>query len=133
MANYITLFNNENDYRSFNEGQDFTKPNTSHCIDENHVHYSPYDFSDRYLTFVALEDGATFTFNGTSTNVASYSVDGGETWTEIASGVSTPSIDTGEKILWKGQMIPVSDDQNNIYGIGKFTSSKKFDAEGNVM
>lgn len=112
----------------------FVKPNVSHCIQENEVHYNPYDYSDRYLTFIAREDGATFTFNGTTVddvvNKASYSTDNGETWTDIASGMSTSPINSGERILWRGEMTPNS---SNYQGIGRFTSTKTFDIEGNVM
>jgi len=138
MGKYLKLFENHSGYTAFINGgggdSPFLKPNVSYCENSEHVHFNPYDYSDRYLTFIAREDGATFTFNGTTvddvTNVASYSLDNGTTWMQIASGVSTPSINTGERILWKGEMTPRS---SRPWGIGSFTSTKEFDIEGNVM
>ena len=136
MGKYLKLFSNHAEYDAFLETEDFIKPNVSHCIQENDVHYNPipHDYSKDYLTFVALEDGATFTFNGATvnniTNKASYSLDDGNTWTEIESGVSTSSINTGDKILWKGEMTP---NTGWSLGIGNFTSTKTFDVEGNIM
>ena len=67
MSKYLKLFNNHTQYETFIGGggdTPFVRPNVSHCIGENHVHYNPYDYSDRYLTFVALEDNSTFAFDG---------------------------------------------------------------------
>jgi hypothetical protein len=50
-----------------------------------------------YLTFEALED-TTFTF---SKNDLQYSIDNGVTWTTLAKGTASPTINTGNKILWK--------------------------------
>lgn len=134
MGKYLKLFNNHSLYNEYLTSDNFIRPNVSHCIQENEVHYNPYDYSDRYLTFVALEDGATFTFNGTTgdniNNVALYSTDDGETWVQIASGVPTPSINSGDRILWKGEMTPTL---SYPYGIGTFTATKNFDAEGSIM
>ena len=42
MSNYLKLFNNHNEYTAFTQTEDFVKPNVSHCIQENEVHYNPY-------------------------------------------------------------------------------------------
>ena len=136
MSKYLRLFNNHAEYLAFTQTSDFLLPNVSHCISENDVHYNPipHDYSKDYLTFVARENGATFTFNGTTvdevTNKASYSLDDGNTWTEIESGVSTPSVNRGKKILWKGEMTPSTSYPTCI---GTFTATAKFDVEGNIM
>ena len=83
-----------------------------------------HDYSMDYLTFVALEDG-TFKLSG---NTVNYSLDGGETWTSLASNTNTPTIHQGEKILFKAQLTP---DFSN--GVGTFVSTKKFNVEGNPM
>lgn len=38
---YIQLFNNHSNYTEFTETDEFVKPNVSHCIEENEVHYNP--------------------------------------------------------------------------------------------
>ena len=85
--------------------------------------------SNDFLRFIALEDG-TFSFYPTSGNVISYSLDSGETWTELSSGASTPTIQSGETVFWKGNMSHIDTTQN---GIGYFKSTGRFDVEGNIM
>jgi hypothetical protein len=42
MANkYLKLFNQHSEYTDFTQTADFVRPNVSHCIVENHVHYNP--------------------------------------------------------------------------------------------
>ena len=121
---YLKLFSSHSDYDAAKSSLD--KPNVSHCVQENEVHYNPiiHDYSQDYLTFVALEDG-TFKL---SENSVSYSLDEGKTWIELAANTNTPTITTGNKIMWKGTLSP-SDDN----GIGIFGSSGRFDAQGNIM
>ena len=83
----------------------------------------PYE--EQYLTFEALEDG-TFSF---TTNDLQYSLDDGVTWQTLTAGTSTPTISTGNKILWKQTgLAPASNS-----GIGTFSSTKKFNVYGNIM
>ena len=107
-------------------GGGMLRPNVSHCVNENEVHYNQiiHDYSKDYLTFVALEDG-TFRFDD---NAVNYSLDNGETWTELAAGTDSPTVTAGNKIMWKGALTPSS---NN--GIGRFSSTGQFDAQGNAM
>ena len=100
------------------------KPNVSHCIQENEVHYNPFSWNDEYLTFVALEDG-TFQL---STNAVSYSIDNGKTWSVLAADTATPTVTAGNKIMWKGELTPTSNE-----GVGTFSSTGQFDVKGNVM
>lgn len=91
---------------------------------------TPHDYSQDYLTFVALEDG-TFSFSGASTaNCLSYSTDSGATWSEPARYITTPTITNGNTVMWKGSgMSPKSG-----YGIGTFCqTATRFDAQGNIM
>lgn len=79
-----------------------------------------------YLTFVALEN-STFTFNGGSKNTSiQYSVNNGNTWVTLTSGVASPTISSGSKIMWK----LVS---KNDYNVGSFAASGNFEAKGNIM
>lgn len=41
MKEYIKLFNNHQEYEAFTQTDKFEKPNVSHCIEENDVHYNP--------------------------------------------------------------------------------------------
>ena len=132
MSKYIKLFENHAQYEAFIGGggdTQFIKPNVSHCIGENHVHYNPlpHDYSKDYLTFVALEN-TTFTFTPANDNVISYSIDNGHTWTDLAADTNTPTVTRGKKVLWRGKMTPTLSN-----GVGKFSSTGQFEAQGNVM
>ena len=60
----------------------------------------------------------------------SFSVDGGETWTTIERNRPTAPFNGGTKVLWKGNLQPMSEYE----GIGTFASNdKNFDVEGNIM
>lgn len=39
---YLKLFQNHSEYENFVSGGTMLKPNASHCVSENEVHYSPY-------------------------------------------------------------------------------------------
>ena len=85
--------------------------------------YNPYEF--KHLTFTALESG-TFTFTG---NDIDYSLDSGATWTTLSNGNATPTITAGSSILWKSSGLTPT----LSVGIGTFSSTANFTAEGNVM
>lgn len=101
----------------------------------------PYE--KQYLTFEALEAG-TFTLTIPATlgvnylQSVSYSLDGGLTWTKtdnVASTqvvITTPSVQTGDKVLWKGIGISYSTG-TGLSGAAKFTSAAKFKVYGNIM
>ena len=120
---YLKLFNTHTEYVAFTQTEDFIKPNVTHCVQENEVHYNPWSWADEYLTFVAKGNG-TFTFTPQSSNVISYSIDDGETWIEG----NSVSVNNGDKVMWKGIMTPQSSQ-----GIGKFSSTTNFDVQGNIM
>lgn len=134
MKEYIKLFNNHQEYEAFTQTDKFKRPNVSHCIEENEVHYNPFihDYSLDYLTFVALENNTSFGFTDRLRNYQLlYSLNNGSTWT-VLEGDNTVTINTDEKILWKGELIPTRKviDPSNI---GVFTSTKHFNAMGNIM
>ena len=78
---------------------------------------------DNYLTIVALEDGLTASL---STNAVEYCVDGDENWTTLAAGATSPAINTGQTLSFRGNLTPASSN-----GIGTFTISKSCDLTGN--
>ena len=84
-----------------------------------------HDYTYDYFTFEAKQAG-TFSF---TTNDLQYSLDGGSTWTVLTAGSSTPSLNVGDKILWKQTgLTPTSSN-----GIGTFSATGNFDVYGNVM
>ena len=80
----------------------------------------------RMLTFVATETG-TFKFSGNSVN---YSLDNGVTWRTLASNTNTPTVPAGGKIMFKAALTPST---SWPYGIGTFSSTGRFTAQGNPM
>lgn len=100
-------------------------PDDNNIVDID-IREDAHDYSKDYLTFEVLESGTTFSF---TTNNLQYSLDNGTTWSTLTSGSSTPSLDVGDKILWKQTgLTPTSSS-----GIGRFSSTGNFNAEGNVM
>ena len=98
------------------------------------------DPTTQYFTFVAKENG-TFSFRGTSSDkvdnsIIYYSLDEGASWTALARNVQSPTIQAGKRIMFKGTLTPfyykVSDEET-ISGIGGFSSTGRFDVEGNIM
>ena len=91
--------------------------------------YSQY--SGQFLTFIAQES-CSFNFTsyylGTFGNDMYYSLDDGLTWHEYANNEDTPTLSTGEKIMWRGSF---NTDGDN--GVGRFSSTGRFIVEGNVM
>ena len=104
-----------------------TTATTVTLVERNSQDCGGSDYSSKYFTFVAREAG-TFGFNSASTNTLSYSLDNGNTWVTLAKETNTPTVSTGQKIMWKSNFTP-------SYGsrLCHFYSSGKFDVEGNIM
>ena len=125
---YLKEFATQQEYEAYiNNNPDL--PNVSLIDEDESVKYNVKpDYSKEYLTFVALEDG-TFKFNKVGTgNDIQYSLDGGDTWVELSANENTPTIHQGEKIMWKAELTPSS-----VSGSGKFSSTGRYDVEGNPM
>jgi hypothetical protein len=60
--NYLKLFQTDAEYQIFKQSDKFIKPNVSHCVNENHVHYSPIPSPKDIVGSVAYYDGATVKF-----------------------------------------------------------------------
>jgi hypothetical protein len=120
---YVKLFKTTSFYNTYKQSADFVTPNVSLCEDApTTIHYEPYhDYSQDYLTFEALETG-TFTF----TSALSYSLDGGKTWTALATNTATPSVTVGNEICFKANL-------TSNMGIGTFSATGNFNAKGNPM
>ena len=98
----------------------------ANSTDCGYVPPTPGGYENQYLTFEAIEDG-TFTFTGRNSNSLSYSLDDGQTWTALASGTASPTVTSGNKIMWKGTCT------SDATGSGKFSSTGTFNAYGNAM
>jgi hypothetical protein len=122
---YIKKFETHAEYNTYINGSGALLPNVSACVDQADVHYNEeHDYSQDYLTFVALESG-TFTFHG---NAVNYSLDDGETWTSLASNTASPTVAAGNKIMWKTNLT-----NPGASGIGTFVSTGNFNVSGNIL
>ena len=122
IIEYLKLFSSHTDYEEYVTGGTMVKPNVSYCEDVKDVHYNPWTWADAYFTTVALE-GGTITFTPKNSNVISYSIDNGNTWTEG----NSVNVVNGVNVIWRGTMTP------STYGIGSFSSTCNFNTQGNVM
>ena len=153
MSKYLKLFETTSQYNDYINGSDVVLPNVSVAKDAPSTVYfnplPPHDYSNDYLTFVALEDG-TFTFNMDQklTTAAvpemSYSTDNGKTWTTVQNidnqivTVRTPTITRGNKVLWKSNAVQYCINPDYPYpstniGQGSFSSTSTYNVEGNIM
>jgi len=124
-------------------GGKVAKPNVSHCVQENEVHYNPKTWADEYFTTVALESGIiAFVINrylGTDyIKSISYSTDNGETWstTNNTDGKTADleiivNANIGDKILWKGDADSFANSDNDL--VSGFISNISVDVYGNIM
>ena len=85
---------------------------------------TPIDINN-YLTIEALENGLTASL---SINACEYCVDGDGNWKTLSANTSTSSINTGQTLSFRDNLIP-----NGLSGIGTFTISKKCNLKGNCM
>jgi len=69
MSTYLKLFNNHQSYDDFTKTSDFVKPNVSHCISENEVHYNPY--IPPFFCKLTLDDGSVVELEGSGQLVES--------------------------------------------------------------
>lgn len=77
-----------------------------------------------YLKFTTVDDnGSTYAFSNPGLE---YSIDGGE-WTTLAANTNTPNVPKNSNIRFRGYLTP------NGEGTGRFSSSGKFNAEGELM
>ena len=97
--------------------------NVVHCSDGD-IELYQYDYSKRYLEFVATS-GGTFAFSGrTTASTISYSTDQGKTWSTPAQVVSV-NVNSGDSVMWKGE-------QNSLDAIFEH-STASYKLYGNIM
>lgn len=139
MGQYLKLFNTHTNYQNFVNSGEMLRPNVSHCVVDQHVHYNPFiDYSKEYLTFESLEDDNTIYLKASDASITktiSVSTDNGSTWTECTSsstnvnGTTLATLNIGDKLLIKGE--------NSTYAtfskINCFKSTGQFEVKGNIM
>ena len=98
---------------------------------------TPTDYSTQYLTLEVVE-GGTIEFEATDESVSktiSYSLDNGETWTDLTSSTSYQSmggtLSVGDKMLVKG--INDAYASNDLGYYNHFISTAKINVYGNIM
>lgn len=94
------------------------------------VYPTTIDYSKQYLTLVAETDNVTVgLYGGVSSNIFQYSLDSGTTWNSLQIGQTSPSINQGDKIMFKASGVSI----NNNRGIGTIRPSAAAHVEGNIM
>ena len=121
MGKYLKLFNTHTEYQAFTQTSDFIKPNVSHCVQENEVHYNPW-----------VETRLIATYNITDKSMTSIMDDnsGASNFSEIEiDGVVQPSVitsyqfdTTGEHTVKYTLKDPTSIGKNSFKACGKLTS-----------
>ena len=137
---YLKLFETEQERLSCADIYDYV----AYVRESDKVYIHPYDYSQSYLTFIAKSNG-TFNFSGSSNeeyidneidkiiNSIQYSTDNGTTWSALTQN-ATIDVNTGDKVLWKGEMTPIADEDNEIFVFVTFSASTAtFNAQGNIM
>ena len=92
---------------------------------------TPHDYSADYLTYVALGDNFVLSWSTNFTNLLSYSLDSGATWSEPSIGFEVTLANSGDTIMLKGSGMTSS----NIYPIGNLRPDFTVDykVQGNIM
>ena len=134
---YLKQFMSKNEKEIFDENHNYDY--VSYTEDEEEANINETDYSLKYLTFVALEDGM-FSWSGFSNaeyevdNKISYSLDEGETWSEPQTIVDL-QVHAGDRVMWKGdEMQTLNEGMLFVNGVGIFRASTcQFDVEGNIM
>ena len=129
MANYITSFSSITAYDEAKNSLDY--PNVSLIENDSSLVYEKTyaptpSYSAQYLTFVAQEDGQFMIDEYAPDDYIQYSLDSGTTWVELAKDTYSPTVSSGNTIMWKAEYEPGSD------GCGTFKSTGNFIVEGNV-
>lgn len=96
-------------------------------IDKYYVCDACQDYENHYLTLVARGSGSIKKVRHSGT--FQYSKDEGYTWVN-ATSATTISVNNGDRVMFKGNLTPMG---QNLWGVGRFSASTQFEAEGNPM
>ena len=139
---FLKKFNTETQYDLAKNDFEWATVSLLKDVDEVRYMNKQEYYSTKYLTFEALESG-TFTLtvplsvDSTYMTSISYSLDNGETWNtttidNTAQTITTPTINAGDKVLWKG----VGKQMANSTLSGRyspFSSTGNFNVSGNIL
>ena len=91
--------------------------------------------SANYLKLKAIDTDTTYSFTNNAVSGSLYvSYDLGNSWNELGDDEKTLATQKGTTVMFKGDLYPSETvDRVSDGGIGMFTSSAPFDAEGNPM
>ena len=129
MDRYIKKFQTGNDIQDALDNLELLKPYTAYVVEGDYIDWNTKmrDYSKEYLTFVALED-TQYSFASALQYSLQYSTDNGNSWNTLSATQNTPTIQSGNKVLWKGNIYGT---QSN-YGV-IFSSTGRYSIEGNIM
>ena len=98
--------------------------------DEDYTPDEGYDDTSVFPLYFEAIEPMTVSF---STNDIEYSLNN-NTWNTLSVGVSTPSVNTGEKIYFRASgLVPMQDWDTRSMGIGTFSCTGKCNVGGNIM
>ena len=142
---HIKYFEEKAIYDSYINGNEAILPNVSYTVDTNEVFYnsSSNNSTKNYMYVEALEDDTLVSFKGLDLNSDSfyidpyntleYSVDQ-QTWNAISTDGTATTINTGEKLYFRGECTDIRlDNDSGTGGIGIFLLTKKYNVGGNIM
>lgn len=141
MGKYIKTFSSKNTYNTFALSGEIDTPNISYCTENNEVYYNAENYISQYFTIEALENGSIslnipIDIDTSYITSISYSTNNGNTWTTINNTnnrdtylIISVDVNSGDKVLWKGNAEALSDGQANAV----FSSTCRFNLYGNIM
>ena len=141
----LNIFNTHEDYDV--ESDSLPYPSVSYIAGSNSLCFTQKDtrrqYITQYLTFEALQRGSfSLMWGPTLTSEymtsVSYSIDNGETWVTTNNDgstrtVTTPTIDAGSKVLWKGIGKTMAMFIGNSGAYSRFSSTCRHNVSGNIM
>ena len=129
MDRYIKKYQTGNDVQDALDNLELLKPYTAYVVEGDYIDWNTKkrSYKNDYLTFVALED-TQYSFASALQYSLQYSTDNGNSWNTLSATQKTQTIQSGNKVLWKGNIYGT---QNN-YGV-IFSSTGRYNIEGNIM
>ena len=124
IKEYLHLFQTQQEHDAARTS-DYEEPWVAYVESTEDVTYNK-SWDEKYFTFEAIESG-TFQFSNSG---LSYSIDDGNTWIEIEKDTDTPTINAGNRIMFKG-VLNFVEGKGGPMGVGTFSSSNSFNAMGN--
>ncbi len=130
---YLNIFSSQSDYES-QKDEVMDMPHVVLLEDTNEVIFASknkeIDYALEFFTIEALEEGeVSFTFGSGAdyADTLSYSLDNGQSWSELQRESATPTLQKGDKIQFKTVF------NKDYSSVCKFQTTMPFNAEGNIM